>query len=251
MMPDRNDNSNSVNPVDSNPDIFGESNRLDWLAFCYVADELTDAQRVDFETQLSSDIDAQEALANAVALGRSVFEIQRPMQPAADVHAQLPHVQTRHDQTRHAQMRSQSHSSRAGGLVRSGQTGWKYWIAAASVIAVASLIAFSATSSESQPVVAVHRSVGNDLDAVDLQTDGDAIESIDLWLTDLVYFDMPAKRNEALTTDDWDAADDFSDEVAFQDDESMDLDVSLVTFYSDVLGGSDIDAVENRNGVEL
>ena len=241
MMPDRNDNLNSANP-----DIFEESDRLDWLAFCYVADELTDAQRVDFETQLSSDIDAQEALANAVALGRSVFEIQRPMQPAADVHAQM-----RHTQTRHVQMRSQSRSSRARGLVRSGQTGWKYWIAAASVIAVASLIAFSATSSESQPVVAVHRSVGNDLDAVDLQTDGDAIESIDLWLTDLVYFDMTAKRNEALTTDDWDAADDFSDEVAFQDDESMDLDVSLVTFYSDVLGGSDIDAVENRNGVEL
>ena len=244
MMPDRNDNSNSENTVDSNPDIFGESNRLDWLAFCYVADELTDAQRVDFETQLSSDIDAQEALANAVALGRSVFEIQRPMQPAADVHAQLPHAVM-------PKLRSQSHSSTAKELVPSSQSGWKYWIAAASVIAIASLIAFSATSSESKPVVAVHRNVDNDLDAVNLQTDGDAIESIDLWLTDLVYFDMPAKRNEAVTTDDWDAADDFSDEVAFQDDESVDLDVSLVTFYSDVLGGSDIDDVENRNGVEL
>ena len=242
MMPDRDDKLNSEAPAssggsnieNSNSDIFGESDRLDWLAFCYVADELTETQRVDFETQLSSDIEAQEALANAVALGRSVFQAQQLTRNPANVQAK-------------GQLRKKIVPTKR----LTGQAGWKFWIAAASALVVASLIVLSVKSPDSQPIVAAHQTIGGGQDAADLKTDDDAIESIDSWLSDLVYFDMPVEGDDSLTISSWESDDDSADDDSFQDDEAMDLDGSMVAFYSDVLSDSDSDAGESRTGVEL
>ena len=45
---------------------------LDWLAFCYVADELAECERAAFETRLADDQAAREAVARAVELTQSV-----------------------------------------------------------------------------------------------------------------------------------------------------------------------------------
>lgn len=50
------------------------TDRLQWLAFCYVADELTASERADFESQLSTELKAQEALASAVELSYGIHQ---------------------------------------------------------------------------------------------------------------------------------------------------------------------------------
>lgn len=51
-----------------------QCDRLQWLAFCYVADELTAEERADFENQLSTDLKAQEALASVVELSSGIHQ---------------------------------------------------------------------------------------------------------------------------------------------------------------------------------
>ncbi len=47
---------------------------VDWLAFCYVADELPQQQRSEFEARLADDLEAQEAVARAMELSRDVYD---------------------------------------------------------------------------------------------------------------------------------------------------------------------------------
>src|SRR6266850_973110 len=47
-------------------------NELDWLAFCYAADELSPAEAEQFEARLADDQAAREALARAVELTHAV-----------------------------------------------------------------------------------------------------------------------------------------------------------------------------------
>lgn len=47
-------------------------NDLDWLAFRYVAAELSDADRIQFERRLDEDAAAREAVAQAVALTQAI-----------------------------------------------------------------------------------------------------------------------------------------------------------------------------------
>ena len=46
---------------------------LDWLAFCYVADELDPDQRAAFNSRLAVDPAAQQAVADAVGLGQVAY----------------------------------------------------------------------------------------------------------------------------------------------------------------------------------
>ena len=50
---------------------------LDWLAFCYVADELADSDRAAFEARLADDQAAREAVAHAVELTQAVAVMLR------------------------------------------------------------------------------------------------------------------------------------------------------------------------------
>jgi hypothetical protein len=60
------------------------SNELDWLAFCYVAEELDPAQRAAFESRLAEDQAACEAVVRAVELSCTVV---RSGQDDADLKA--------------------------------------------------------------------------------------------------------------------------------------------------------------------
>lgn len=53
------------------------SNDLDWLAFCYVAGELDESQRVAFEAMLAEDQAARDAVVQAVNLSRSLAATHR------------------------------------------------------------------------------------------------------------------------------------------------------------------------------
>ena len=53
------------------------TDRLDWLAFCYAAGELTPAEAEQFETSLAGDQSAREALARAVELTQVVAAAER------------------------------------------------------------------------------------------------------------------------------------------------------------------------------
>ena len=57
----------NVHPTHSGDADPSESN-LDWLAFCYLAEELSVEDRMAFESQLEHDQLAREALARAVEL---------------------------------------------------------------------------------------------------------------------------------------------------------------------------------------
>ena len=81
MKPEKTNHENSHNAAapgeflaaQENHDLANEHDRLQWLAFCYVADELTTSQRANFEIRLSTDLQAQEALASAVELGGEIY----------------------------------------------------------------------------------------------------------------------------------------------------------------------------------
>lgn len=69
-------------------------NSLEWLAFCYVADELSADERAAFEERLATDQAAREAVAAAVELSLAtqwvVAEAEQPVvtksQPTADTY---------------------------------------------------------------------------------------------------------------------------------------------------------------------
>ena len=66
-----------------------DPNDLDWLAFCYVADELDDAQTAEFEIRLESDQAARDAV---VAAMHSATAIDRALATsvASNTQNQLP-----------------------------------------------------------------------------------------------------------------------------------------------------------------
>ncbi|MDG1874227.1 MAG: hypothetical protein P8J27_09965 [Mariniblastus sp.] len=50
---------------------------LDWLAFCYVSDELSESDREEFEARLASDAAAQQALIDAVEQTQVIYAGRR------------------------------------------------------------------------------------------------------------------------------------------------------------------------------
>ena len=57
----------------NNHDVAEFASELDWLAFCYVAGELTAEQTLQFEQRIAEDLEAQVAVADAVALASSTY----------------------------------------------------------------------------------------------------------------------------------------------------------------------------------
>lgn len=66
----------------NNHDIAEFASELDWLAFCYVAGELTAEQTVQFEQRIADDLEAQIAVADAVALTSSTYASIETIQKA-------------------------------------------------------------------------------------------------------------------------------------------------------------------------
>ena len=69
------------------------SQDLNWLAFCYVVDELSPADALSFEERLASDQAAREALAEAVLLTQALAAVPSDIE-----------VSRKHDRTRHYAM---------------------------------------------------------------------------------------------------------------------------------------------------
>ena len=65
-VPKENSNLNKMNQSN-------QVNELEWLAFCYISDELSDLETAAFEARLENDQVAREAVANAVEQGQLVF----------------------------------------------------------------------------------------------------------------------------------------------------------------------------------
>src|SRR5688572_21154917 len=54
-----------------------QDDKLNWSAFCYLTDELTPAEALDFEERLATDQAAREALAEAVQLTQALAACAR------------------------------------------------------------------------------------------------------------------------------------------------------------------------------
>lgn len=78
-----------------------DANDLDWMAFCYIADELDGAQRARFEARLENDELAQQAVVDAVGQAQVLYSslnstsFNDVKEPVAAVHS------TRVDRKRH------------------------------------------------------------------------------------------------------------------------------------------------------
>ena len=54
------------------------SNDLDWMAFCYIADELSGEELAQFEARLASDQAARDAVEQAMRISTAIYECKLP-----------------------------------------------------------------------------------------------------------------------------------------------------------------------------
>lgn len=59
-----------MNQRPENQDTEESKHELDWIAFCYIAGELSDAEAADFENQLEDDVATQQAVVRAMDQAR-------------------------------------------------------------------------------------------------------------------------------------------------------------------------------------
>lgn len=73
------------------------SNQLDWLAFCYIADELNEEQRNAFELRLAEDQQVRDAVVQAMEQSQLLFaaladvDVVTKIPGSAEVHTGFPH----------------------------------------------------------------------------------------------------------------------------------------------------------------
>lgn len=67
------------NPHSCNEDGCSAREELDWLAFRYVANEMTGSEVLDFEGRLSDDLAAQAAVARAVEMTHAIVSVIDPV----------------------------------------------------------------------------------------------------------------------------------------------------------------------------
>ena len=60
------------------PNLNRGSNELDWQAFCYIADEMTELQRQEFEDRMGEDQEVRDAVVRAMELGELVYPCFEP-----------------------------------------------------------------------------------------------------------------------------------------------------------------------------
>ena len=177
-----------------------EQDHLQWLAFCYVADELTASQRADFESRLSTDLRAQEALASVVELSCGVHKNYQLQTESANTSTLLERAGTR-----------DSTSDQPSTLSR-------LLLMAAAVLVMAA-IGYGLVQNSNQSTVANHshqQSSDSDFSADDWinsldEIDGDQIELVD------------NEENASL--------------VDVSEDENLNVDSVLISFYSEVFDG--------------
>ncbi len=189
-----------------------EQDHLQWLAFCYVGDELTARERDDFESQLSTDLEAQEALASVVELSCGIHQTYQLQTESANEPALLERAGTRN-----------STSDRSPTLSR--------LLLMAAAILVMAAIGYGLVQDSDKNTVVNHRhhhSSDSDFSADDWidsfdEIDGDQVELVD------------NQENEAL--------------VDVNEDGNLNVDSMLISFYSEVFDGQQDDALLNSKSL--
>jgi len=211
------------------------SDRLQWLAFCYVADELTASQRTDFESRLSTDLKAQEALASAVKLSRGIYaSYQRPTEPTTDAPL-LERGGSRNTST-----------DRSSSLPRV--------LLLAAAILVMALIGYGLVNEGTNQNIAVHNSsVSPSSSQFSILAD----EWID-GLDEIADDELELADSGGLSQLDSDEFDESIPSVAPSEDDDLGVDVSLISFYSEMLDSTQEDGLLNseslqrsKTGIEL
>jgi len=197
----------------------GEKDRLQWLAFCYVADELTTSQRADFESRLATDLEAQEALASVVDLSCNV----------------------------HRNYLLQTEPASASTLLRAGlkdsissdqSSTWSRMLLMAAAILVLASIGYVLFPNSNQGTAHNYRH----------QQSTDSDFSADDWINS---FDEIARDQIELAV-----TDDNTPLVDLSEDEDLDVDSMLISFYSEVFDGQqesllNSKSLNRKSGIDL
>lgn len=204
-----------------NSGLANEHDRLQWLAFCYVADELTTSQRAEFESRLATDLQAQEALASAVELGGEIYRSYK----STDELPLLDRAATRN-----------LPADRSSTLSR--------LLLMAAAVLVMAVVGYGLVQNNDQSTA--HNNLHDQPSAVQLSIladdwidslDGDEIETAD--------------SGELSELTDWES-DDFEQIVSSLDsgaDKDLVVDTSLISFYSEMLDSGQEDSLLNSDSL--
>lgn len=157
---------------------------LDWLAFSYVANELSDSQRIQFESLLASDQRAREAVAQVMELTTDVSDV-------LDADARLPQFIRKSDVASEQSVPIR----KAPKAKRSQSLHWGWQVAALLLVAV-SVSVWIWTGRSQEPVVATTTAPSEELAVawVDSLDDDDPVD-LELETRDEFLFeeDEPAR----------------------------------------------------------
>ena len=204
---------------------------LQWLAFCYVADELTTRERADFESRLSTDLEAQEALASVVELGSGIYGNYHREDESTNEPILLDRAGTRN-----------SPSDRSSTLSR------MLLIAAAVLVMAVVGYGLSQNSNES--------TAHNKSDDLFSSPSTSQLSILaDYWINSLDGDEIEIADSDALS--DWDS-EEFDESTPLLDSSKGDdlgLDTNLISFYSEILDSGQEDgllkSLRQEAGVEL
>ena len=189
-----------------NHDVTEFASELDWLAFCYVAGELSAEQTIEFEQRLAEDLEAQMAVADAVSLSSSTYA---SIETIRDGKVSL----------------DRSHSAEAA---RSSAWRWVA-VAAAGLVAIVSVWQLLPNSAHNHDVSV--KSTGIDRQVTNSAT---AISAVDLWGQTVEMHQSANLHGDEFEIWSGDVADDslagdYGEEYASGDDDSGEIaDVLLV-----------------------
>ena len=191
------------------------NDRLQWLAFCYLADELTTSERADFESRLATDLEAQEALASVVELGSGIYNNYHLESASADEPTLLDRAGTRN-----------SPADRSSTLSR--------MLLIAAAVLVMAIVGY--VLSQSNNPSTAH----NNLDEQSSPSTSQLSILADDWSDSLDDDQIEiADSSDLSELSDWDS-EEFEESMPLLDSSEGDdlgLDTNLISFYSEMLDG--------------
>jgi len=209
----------------------GVNDRLQWLAFCYVADELTATERADFESRLSTDLEAQEALVSAVELGSGIYNNYHREAESAEEPALLDRAGTKN-----------SPADRSSTLSR--------MLLLAAAVLVMAVVGYGLSQNNDQSTA------HSNLEEQSSPSTSQLSILADDWINSL---DDEIEITESAELSDWDS-EEFEESMPLLDSSEGDdlgLDTNLISFYSEMLdsgleeGLLNSKSLRQETGVEL
>ena len=208
-----------------------EQDRLQWLAFCYVADELTADQVADFEGRLATDLKAQEALASAVELSSGVYGHYQLEAASADGSKRLDLAGSRNNSADRSSILS------------------RVLLLAAAVLVMA-FIAHGLVQDGNQSTA--HNRFNNQTSSSQLSILADS------WINSLDVNEVETTDSDELSewnSEDFDESSPLID--SSRDGDDLGVDANLISFYSEMLDSDQEESLLNSDlpnqkaGVEL